>query len=178
MSPSKNYIGTGLIAMAIILFWALVLPLYNGVSDLDTAIREREDLLNSRNTIIININNLNKEYQKRVSEIGKLSAIIPSKKSIAEVLSALDDVSVKNGMELFSSAITSQKTSDTDLNPYNTLSLDMAFNGNYLGLTNFLKAFERNLRLIDITSIDAGAAGTGDTPILNFIVKGNAYYLK
>ncbi|MEK7121459.1 MAG: type 4a pilus biogenesis protein PilO [Patescibacteria group bacterium] len=174
---NKNYIGAGLIAIAIVLFWALALPLYNRVSDLDTAIKEREDLLKSRNTIMANIKDLSKEYQKRIPEIAKLSAIVPSKKSVAEVLSAIDDVSVKNGVQLFSSAIIGQKTSDANLSPYNLLSIEIFLNGTYPGLTNFLRAFERNLRLVDITSVDA-AASFGNTSILNFVVKGNAYYLK
>ena len=122
MSPNKNYIGAGLIAIAMVLFWTLALPFYNSISDLDAAIKERGDLLKSRNAIMANIKNLNKEYQKRLLEITKLSAIVPSKKSVAEVLSAVDDVSVKNGIQLFSSAIIGQKTSDTDTNPYNLLS--------------------------------------------------------
>lgn len=178
MSSNKNYIGAGLIAIAMVLFWALALPFYNRASDLDAAIKEREDLLKSRNTIMANIKDLNKDYQKRIPEITKLSAIVPSKKSVAEILSAIDDISVKNGVELFSSAITSQNSSDANTSPYNILSLEMALNGSYPGLTNFLKAFERNLRLVDITSIDA-TTGTGSTSVvLNFIVKGNAYYLK
>ena len=174
---SKNYIGAGLIAIAVVLFWALALPLYDGVSDLDTAIKEREDLLQSRNAIITNIKNLNKEYQKRIPEIAKLSAIVPSKKSVAEVLSAIDNVSFKNGVQLFSSAIIGQKTSDTAANPYNLLSLEMNLSGNYPGLTSFLRSLERNLRLMDIASIDT-AAGSGNTSTLNFVIKGNAYYLK
>lgn len=177
MSPNKNYIGAGLIAMAIVLFWALALPLYNRVSNLDAAIKEREDLLNSRNAILTNIQELNKSYQKRIPEIAKLSSIVPSKKSIAEVLSAIDDISVKNGLELFSSAIIGQNVSGADVNPYNLLSLEMGLNGSYPGLTNFLKSLEKNLRLMDITSVDA-ATGFGNASTLNFVVKGNAYYLK
>jgi len=174
---NKNYIGAGLTAIAIVLFWALALPFYNEISDLDVAIKEREGLLKSRSTIINNIKELDKEYQKRIPEIAKLSAIVPSKKSVAEVLSAIDDISKKNGIELFSSAIIGQNTSDVNANPYNLLSLEINLNGNYPGLTNFLRAFEKNLRLVDITSIDA-VAGLGNTTVLNFVVKGNAYYLK
>lgn len=174
---SKNYIGAGLIAIAIVLFWAVALPFYNGISDLDAAIKEREDLLDSRNTIIANIQGLNKEYQKRISEISNLSAIVPSKKSVAEVLSAIHEISIQNGIELFSSAIIGQKISAADTSPYNLLSLEMGLTGSYLGLTNFLKALEKNLRLIDIASIDA-AAGFGNTSTLNFVIKGKAYYLK
>ena len=174
---NKNYIGAGLIAIAIVLFWALALPFYNGISDLDAAVKEREDLLNSRTAIITNIKNLNKEYQKRIPEIAKLSAIVPSKKSIAEVLSAINDVSAKNGVQLSSSAMMGQKTSATDTVPYNLLSLEMELSGSYPGLTNFLKSLERNLRLVDITSVDA-ATSFGTISTLNFNVKGNAYYLK
>lgn len=177
MSPNKNYTGAGLIAIAVVLFWAIALPLYNRVSDLDAAIGEREDLLNTRSTIMANIKNLNQEYQKRISEITKLSTIVPSKKSIAEVLSAVNDISTKNGVELFSSSIIGQKTSDADANPFNLLSLEMGLNGSYPSLTNFLRALEKNLRLVDITSVDA-TAGIGTSSILNFVVKGNAYYLK
>lgn len=174
---NKNYTGAGLIAIAIVLFWAMALPLYNGVSDLDTAVKERGDLLSSRNSIMANIENLNKEYQKRITEIAKLSVIVPSKKSVAEILSATNDISVKNGLELVSSTIIGQRVSDTDINLYNVLSIEIALNGSYPGLTNFLKAFEKNLRLVDITSIDA-TAGLGNISTLNFTVKGNAYYLK
>ena len=178
MSPNKNYIGAGMIAITVVLFWVLALPFYNRISDLDTAIKERESLLSSRNTIITNIKNLNKEYQKRIPDIAKLSAIVPSKKSVAEVLSAINDVSAKNGIELFSSAIIGQKVSDADISPYNLLSVEMGLNGNYPGLTNFLRAFERNLRLVDITSVDAATSGLGNTSALTFVIKGNAYYLK
>ncbi len=177
MNQNKNYIGAGIIAIAILLVWAMALPLYNSISDLDVAITEREDLLASRNAIIANVKNLNTEYQKRIPEITKLSSIVPAKKSVAEVLSAVDDVSIKNGIQLFSSSIISQRTSDTIESPYNLLSLEIGLNGSYPGLSNFLRALERNLRLVDITSVD-GAAGLGNTSILNFVIKGNAYYLK
>jgi Tfp pilus assembly protein PilO len=174
---NRNYIGAGLIAIAIIIFWALIFPFYNEVSDLDSAIRDREDLLKSRDTIINNTKELSKEYQKRIPEIAKLSAIVPSKKSVAEVLSAIDVLSLKNGMQLSSSAIISPNNSDSTAGLYNLLSVEIGLSGSYPALVSFLQALEKNLRLIDITSIDA-AAGLGNTSTLNFVVKGNAYYLK
>lgn len=177
MSPNKNYIGAGLISIAIILFWMFALPFYDRISNLDVAIKEREDLLNFRSNAISNIRKLNREYQKRISDITKLSAIVPSKKSVAEVLSALNDISTRNGIELNSSAITSQKAND-NTSSYDLLLLDMNLSGSYLGLINFLKTLESNLRLVDILSIDAAAAGTGNSNLLNFVVIGNAYYLK
>jgi|SRR3989344_1682114 len=175
---NKNYLGAGLIAIAVILFWVLVLPAYIRISDLDAAIRERNDLLTSRSAIVANIKKLNTEYQKRIPEITKLSAIVPAKKSIAEVLSAINDVSTKNGLQLFSSSITGQNASEAIAIPYNILSLEISLIGNYPALTNFLRALERNLRLMDIISIDAASISVENASILNFNVKGNAYYLK
>lgn len=177
MISNKDYIGAGLIAITMVLFWTLALPLYNRISDLDVAIKERGDLLESRNTIMANIQELNKEYQKRITDIAKLSAIVPSKKSVAEVLSAIDDLSIKNGIQLFSSSITGLSASEVNASPYNLLTLEVGLNGSYPGLTNFLRSLERNLRLMDITSVDA-TAGLGSASILNFVIKGNAYYLK
>lgn len=174
---NKNYLGAGLIAIAMILFWTMAFPLYNEISDLDMAVKERKDIFESSSSVIANIQELNKEYQKRIPDITKLSAIVPPKKSVAEVLSAINDISVKNGIELFSSSITGVKASDSGVSPYNILSLEIGLNGSYPGLTNFLRSFERNLRLVDITSLDA-TAGLGNTSVLNFVVKGNAYYLK
>ena len=175
---NKNYLGAGLIAIAVILFWVLVLRAYIRISDLDAAIRERNDLLTSRSAIVANIKKLNTEYQKRIPEITKLSAIVPAKKSIAEVLSAINDVSTKNGLQLFSSSITGQNASEAIAIPYNILSLEISLIGNYPALTNFLRALERNLRLMDIISIDAASISVENASILNFNVKGNAYYLK
>lgn len=174
---NKNYIGAGMIAISIILFWAFVLPLYNRVSDLDVAIKEREGLIQSRSTIIANIKSLDQEYQKRIQEITKLSAIIPSKKSIAEVLSSLDDISLKNGIGLINSSIIGQKLSSTNTDSYNILPVELILNGSYLSLTNFLKALESNLRLIDITGVDASIQNENSAN-LNLSVKGRAYYLK
>lgn len=175
---TKDYIGSILLALAVLMFWALTLPFYNQVSDLDIAIKDRKDVLESRTAIIEKIKNLNKEYQKRTSEIAKLSAIVPSKKSVAEVLSAVNDVSIKSGIGLTSLSIIGQQTPDSNVNPYNILSLEINLSGSYPGLNDFLKALEKNLRLVDITSID-GAIGTqGNSSILNFVIKGNAYYLK
>ena len=166
-----------MIAIAVVLFWALALPLYNRITDLDIAIQEREDLLNTRSTIMANIKKLNQEYQKRIPEITKLATMVPAKKSIAEVLSAINDISSKNGIELFNSSIIGQKPSNAEDYPYNLLSLEIGLNGSYPSMTNFLRALEKNLRLVDITSIDA-TTGLGTSSVLNFVVKGNSYYLK
>lgn len=176
MPISKNYTGATIIAFAMILFWAFVYPYYHRISELDTAIKDRQDLLDLRKATVANIKSINDEYQKRTLEVKKISSIIPAKKSIAEVVSTLEDISNKNGVELFSSSVTGLKQ-EASKNPHGTLSIDLALSGNYPSLVNFLKGLERSLRLVDIASIDA-ALEAGDKTSLTFSVKGSAYYLK
>lgn len=173
---TKNYIGAGLVALALFGAWGWILPKYNKISDLRTGIQERQDLYDSRSAIIKKIQDMNKEYQQRSADIAKISAILPSKKSLAEALSALDKLSSQSGLQLVSTTITGQPSNDPG-NVYGVMPIELALNGSYPALENFLHSAEKNLRIIDIISIDA-AAGTEKTGVLNFNIKGNAYYLK
>ena len=175
MSPTKNYIGAGLIALALFGAWGWIFPGYNKMSELNAGITERQDLYESRSAIIKRIQDLNKEYQQKSADITKISAILPNKKSLAEVLSAIDKLSSQSGLQLVNVAVTGQPSNDPN-SMYNVMPIELALSGNYLALENFLQSTEKNLRLIDIATIDA--AGTDRADLLNFSIRGNAYYLK
>lgn len=177
MNPNKNYIGAGLIALALIGAWGWVFPEYNKISELNIALEERQELYDSRSAIIKRIKDLNKEYQQRAADITRISSVLPSKKSLAEAVSAIDRLSTQSGLQLISATIAG-KPSDSQEGAYNFLPIEISMGGGYPGLVSFLQAAEKNLRIIDITSMDA-AAGSADNPrLLNFSLKGNAYYLK
>lgn len=177
MSPNKNYFGAGLIALALIGAWGWVLPEYNKISELNAALEERQELYDSRSAIIKKIKDMNKEYQQRAADVAKISSVLPSKKSLAEMVSTIDKLSAQSGLQLISATIAG-KPSDSQAGAYNFLPIEISMGGGYPGLVRFLQSAEKNLRIIDVTSIDA-AAGSADNPgLLNFSMKGNAYYLK
>ena len=177
MNPNKNYFGAGLIALALIGAWGWVLPEYNKISELNVALEERQALYDSRSAIIKRIQNMNKEYQQRAADVAKIASVLPSKKSLAEMVSAIDKLSTQSGLQLVSATMAG-KPSDGQGGAYNFLPVEITMSGGYSGLTNFLQSAEKNLRVIDIISIDA-AAGLVDKPgLLNFSMKGSAYYLK
>lgn len=175
MSPTKNYIGAGLIALALFGAWGWIFPGYNKMSELNAGIKERQDLYDSRSATIKKIQDLNKEYQQKSADIAKISAILPSKKSLAEALSAIDKLSSQSGLQFVNATVTGQPSSDPN-SVYNIMPVQLTLSGNYLALESFLQSAEKNIRLIDITTIDAASMGKAD--LLNFSVKGNAYYLK
>lgn len=175
MNPTKNYIGAGLLALAFFGAWGWAYPEYNNISELNIGIKERQDLYDSRSATIKKIQDINKEYQQKSADIAKISAVLPSKKSLAETLSAIDKLSSQNGLQLVSATVTGQPSNDPT-NVYNLMPIELALSGNYLAFESFLQSTEKNLRLIDIIAINA--TSEGETSLLNFNVKANAYYLK
>lgn len=174
MISYKNFIGAGLMALSGFLFFVWALPYYDGISVLNTAVKQRQDLLAGRSVIIDHVKELNKQYQQESSGINQLSSIVPSKKSLAEVVSAIENITSKNGVQLVSSNVSDHKNEDPNT-PYNTLTVEMGLGGSYASLVSFLQSLEKSIRLLDVFSINAetGFAGT-----LNFKVTANAYYLK
>ncbi|MEX2090995.1 MAG: type 4a pilus biogenesis protein PilO [Candidatus Paceibacterota bacterium] len=174
MNPNKNYLGAILVSLALIGAWGWVLPEYNKISELNMAINERRALYDSRSEIIKKIHDLNIEYQKRSADITRISSILPDKKSLAEAVSAIEKISTQSGLQLVGTSMSGLPSS---VGTYNLMPIELSLSGTYLGLVNFLQSAEKNLRIIDITSIDA-ASGSTENTLLNFSIKGNAYYLK
>ena len=178
MNPDKNYIGAGLIALALIGAWGWILPEYNKISELNAALTERQELYDSRSAIIKRIQDLNKEYQQKAADVTKISSVLPNKKSLAEMVSAVDKLSAQSGLQLVSATIAGKPLDDGQAGSYNFLPVEITMSGGYPGLVSFLQSAEKNLRIIDFISIDAAAGSTDNSALLNFSMKGNAYYLK
>lgn len=175
MSISRDYIGGMMIAVAGILFWILIMPAYDRVMTLRVALTERNEILINRNAILSNISALTKKYAERATDIQRFASIVPSQKSAPEIVSSMQALANQNGLQLTTITLSSANTQDS--NPYRPQSIDMAFFGSYPAFKSFLEALEKNIRIIDITSIDA-APTTENSPIIGFRLKGNAYYLK
>ncbi|HEY4520503.1 MAG TPA: type 4a pilus biogenesis protein PilO [Candidatus Paceibacterota bacterium] len=175
MSPgSKNLTGAVLCALAGVLFWVFVMPSYSMIGQTQTAVSERQALLDDRTKTIASIEEIVKEYQKREQEVARLSSVVPAKKSAAEVVSAIQDIAGRTGLQLVSLGLADQKA-DQNI-PYNTLNIDISLSGSYLSLVSFLETLEKNIRLMDVVSIDATQSAGGGN--LGFRVRVNAYYLK
>lgn len=175
MTTSRAYIGASLISIAGLLFWVLVMPAYDTIGNQRDALAERILILEKRAQIMANIDQLTKEYSSRAADIERFSSIVPARKSIPEIISAIQALATNNGLQL--STIALGNNTSADKNPYQSQLIDLNLSGSYPAFKSFLLALERNIRLIDIYSIDASPA-SDNSPIISFRLKGNAYYLK
>ena len=175
MNISRAYIGAGLVAVAGILFWVLLMPIYDNVMAQRDAIAERAGIIQNRADIIANIKTLTEQYAQRSTDIARFASIVPAVKSAPELISSLQALATQNGLQITTLALSGDVNQDT--NPYQEQSIDLGLTGNYPAFKSFLIALERNIRLIDVISIDASPT-SDNSPIISFRIKGNAYYLK
>ncbi len=180
MRTIKNLVGSVLIALAVFLFWVLILPDYNERSSLVTTIQTKTADLEARTNLINKTLDLDKEYQSRYAELKRLSLVAPAQKHVEEMITILQQVFSATGVPLIDMALSSspgQAGSD-----YNLVSMEFVFNTKYDSVINFLLAIEKSLRLIDTTSltisINQQQSVKNEPPVLSVIFKANAYYLK
>jgi Tfp pilus assembly protein PilO len=175
MNSSRAYLGACLVAIAGIIFWILLMPMYDQVMLQRDAIAQRGDILQNRNSIIANISALTQQYAQRSSDIARFTSIVPTEKSAPELVSSLQALANNNGLQITTIALSGGVNQDK--NPYQEQSIDIGVNGTYPAFKNFLLALENNIRIIDIISFDAAPVGDNSS-IISFRIKGNAYYLK
>jgi len=172
---NKNYLGVGLVGLAIIVLWTFGVPEWNRISLLKDAVEEREGILSARESILTKIEDLNKQYRERTSDVARISSIVPGTKGTAELVSTIEAITQQTGLQLIE--ITMGGGSNKQQEPQ-TMSIELGLMGNYPSLTAFLDLIEKNLRIIDVFEIDISQTGTPGAQIaLNFKVKANVYYL-
>lgn len=174
MSGGKQYIGALIIAIAGALFWIMPAAFYNKIVSLKEAVAERETITRERRDILEKIQELNRLYNDRSSDINKLSLVVPKSKDAAEILSSVQDMASRSGLQLISSSISSGN-SEPD-SSFELVTIELGLLGNYPSLIIFLDSLEKNTRLIDVVSMNINPLSEGT--ILSFRLTAQAYYLK
>lgn len=169
----KNLLGTLLIAAGLFLFWMFLVPEFRNVMARNEAIQQRRDLLAERQKLMAKIKEAYVQYQERAGDIRKFSAVVPVKKSTAELISELEAIAGQSGMQLTNISI-QQGQSAGD---YQVLSINAELAGAYGSLLAFLGAAEQNVRLLDVDSINA-SAGEGGAALPRFSIRAIVYFLK
>lgn len=152
MSPKdKNLVGVIIISIAIFMCFYFVLPSYDKIQLFKAAVESRQSLLDSRSQTMNNLEKLKTYYDENKEHIDKISIIIPSKKHVPELISALESLSLSTGLALTNLDITEGANSDENPSIKNLLvSTKMA--GSYDSYKNFLTSIETSQRLVDVES--------------------------
>ena len=175
MNSGRAYAGTILAAIAGLLFFILVMPAYDGISARRAALEERDQMVTDQSAIVAKLNDLKQQSAKRAADLKQFSYVVPSTKNSADLVSMFQALAAQNGLQITTLAMGVNSTDDKAA--YVTQSVDLGLIGGYLSFRSFVDSIEKNIRIIDVDSIDA-APITENSSTIGFRVKAHAYFLK
>jgi hypothetical protein len=172
MSNNKHLIGVSLIALGLFLFWVFPYAEYQKISILQAGITERDAVIKERTAIIDNVKKIKEEYSRRGSELNNFSAVVPSKKSTAEILLAIEAIASQTGNMITETGFSGTPPKNTE---YAVLQTVIKGRGGYGALKGMLEGFEKNIPLIDVQSIKMSL--DPQSLQLNYEINAVTYYI-
>jgi len=173
MGNKKQLITTLLVAGGLFLFWPLTYAEYSKIGSLRAAIKEREQIINERTEIQQHILQLKAQYDQQASEINNFAAIIPTRKSNAEILSALEAMINQSGNAVSGVSFSTGNSKDRQ---YQTITISLRGKGSYFGIKALLDSLERSIPLVDVESIQL--ALEQQTNQLDFAIQATSYFIQ
>ncbi len=155
----KSLFSLILIIASVAVFVVLIRPKYESLqqarlevassaSNLETASKVAE----SREALINTYNSISK------SDLDNLKALFPDSVNNIRLIIQINSLATKNGLSLLRNVDyqTDQQatTPDTAKRPYGEFSISFQTTGQYKNFLTFLADLERNLRLVDVTSVE------------------------
>ncbi len=170
---SRNFTGSILAAVAIFGLFAFVLPLYNELGALQTAMDERSSSIIDLRRALDRVDSLGQDLDQRMADVNRLKNVISQRKSADEIVSALDSIANQSGVQLVNFSMgEGQSTGD-----YNTATLNLNLNGSYPSLKTMFSNLENSLRLFDVTNMSVSPL-TESAELLSVNLSINVYYLE
>lgn len=176
MGNIRNLIGAGLVAAGIFISWAWTLPSYQAASALKTVLEEKQLELTKKQEIIEKIRDWKREYDQRADDIAEFQKIIPNKKKIEEIVIVLEQVTSQSGLQMLTMEVTEQKSLAAAA--YDPVAFNVSLRGGYESLKVFLSQIEKNIRLLDVISLEVVRSNeqvAGAPTLLNIRLRMNAY---
>ncbi len=170
---SDKLLSSILTAVSIFIFFLLVLPAFDQTRMLRDSIEERDGILNEAREISARINDLNREIETRRQDIEKLDRLLPGEKQVPELLSNMESIVSASGMILTEMNL-SEVAAQSDIRKINAT---LKLNGGFASFINFLDLLERNLRLIDVSTLDVAAQLIEGTRAINYDVRFEINYV-
>ena len=170
----KRIFGALTIAAALFAFWPAVIGGWQRVGALRDGVAQREELLAQRKAILANLAKVSAEYQEQSAQEGgrNLLAIVPVRKDVAELVSAVQAMSSRTGVSISELKITeaaSQKDAVAKM-----LSIGVELSGSYGAMRDFLDAMEKEVRLLNVSEISVSDDPAG---ALRFSITADAYFI-
>lgn len=178
-------------------FFVLVAPKYENISLLrtevqayKTALDNSEALERERNKLVTKYNNMN------VSDLARLQKLLPDNIDNIRVILEIERLARVYGMSLRDIRYDDKAKEDENSNvveagvvnteqnqEYGSWNLEFATEGSYDSFISLLQDIEKNLRLVDVVSVNFSSAGAenakqGATDNYKYVFKIKTYWLK
>lgn len=170
---TKQYLGMGLIAIALFLVWTLDVATSSRISALREAIKEREATVAERENILAAVKKFQQDYTAQAADAQRFAALVPPRKSTAELVSEIEAMAAQSGI-----TVTNLSTSGNPATggAYQELNLRLEARGAYAALVSFLAAAERNIRLLDMQTIEI-STDAAQASVLTIQLQAKTYFL-
>lgn len=164
---------------------AEVVKLDEAVTKLNAALKKKDNLATTYNALDTSlVARLNKLMPDNLDNIKLIIDVDRTAKQYGTILNAVKfdvDQQAKNDAKATASSATTSTVRDNKTaleakKDYNNFSLTMTFTGTFANFTKLVSDMEKNLRIIDITSVTFDAQDAKD--IYKFEVKARIYWLK
>jgi Tfp pilus assembly protein PilO len=183
----KFILPTLLIAIAITSFFTFTDPFYKQVTEIKQKISSYDDALNNSKALENERDKLTKKYNSLdVNNLNKLDKLLPDSVDNIRLILEIEKLATPYGMVLKDVKYDTEK--DTTSKPavgiqnninapvtrkdYGVWNLGFSTQGTYSNFVNFVKDLEKNLRVVDIVSVEfSSATGVGINPALSSIYK-------
>lgn len=136
-------------------------PAISRLKDLNTKVAAKDKEINLLTDKINNLTQLQIKFNQNQAEVKELQLAAPSSDQVADILVELEAIGAKSGVKI--NSIQPSKDTQSSQVPVN-----VSVQGDYLALTNFVAATEKNIRPISIKSINlTSSAQAGGGVIIN-----------
>jgi Tfp pilus assembly protein PilO len=157
----------------------VLMPKYNSYKDLKNQVNKREQTLSDRQKMQVDLKELEDNYSSAKMKVKDISNILPKEKQIPELLVQLEAIAKENSMTLASINVT-PAAEEKGVN-YKSLRISLGLAGSYSNLKKYLDSVERNMRIMDITSIDFSATpvvAQGPADVFSYTVNIKTYFIE
>jgi Tfp pilus assembly protein PilO len=169
---SQGLLGPILIAAAILVFFVLVMPLYDKIKATQQAVDERTAMLANLEGALSKVQELKGEMDSNSRNVEKVSGIITGPKNSDEILVILETIANDSGIDLTGIEMGKGKSEGK----YQIINLKLDGASSYYSIQSFLDKMERSTRLFDVTKLSMSETGVGS--VLQFILEAKVYYLE
>ena len=170
---NDRFISSIMIAASILVFFFLALPSFDKTRMLSASISEREEILLEAEAIKARVAELDREIDSKKAEVDKLNILLPKEKMIPELLSGIESLVAASGMSLTEMNLSELSGQEK----IKKLSGNLKLNGSFVSFMQFLDLLEKNLRLIDLITVDVAAQLTEGARVINYDLRFEVNYL-